>query len=173
MWRRMLAGLMGLFLAGVVHAAVPDVMLHDMDGKPRNAKEYIGQGKWTIVVIWAHDCLICDSSIHHMSEFHAAHHDKDATVLGVSIDGMDKLDLARGFVAKHKLPFSNLVAEPEEEVIGRFGGGRFIGTPTHYFYDPVGRIVGRKVGPLSGADIEAFIEAFNNSPYAQQPAKTQ
>jgi len=58
------------------------------------------------------------------------------------------------------------------EAIKRFGGGKFIGTPTHYFFDPTGRIVGRKIGPISGDDIEEFIAAFNSSPYAVgQPVK--
>ena len=102
-----------------------------------------------------------------MNDFHQAHRDKDAIVLGVTIDGAVRLSLAQQFAARHQLQFANLVVEPEEEAVLRFGGGKFVGTPTHYFYEPRGRIVGRKIGPISGADVEAFMEAFNNSPYAK------
>ena len=160
-------------LMSTAHAAVPDISLQTLDGQPRNVNEFIGKGKWGIVVFWAHDCRVCASEIHNMNAFHAAHKDKDAIVLGVTIDGAARLDRARGFAATHKLQFMNLVTEPDAEIVERFGGGKFVGTPTHYFYDPTGRIVGRKIGPLSGADLEEFIEAFNKSSYAVNRPSTQ
>jgi peroxiredoxin len=166
MLKQSFLGLVLVLMTATVPAASPDITLRGLDGKPRNVNEFIGQGKWTIVAAWAHDCLICGRDIHHMSEFHQARKDKDAIVLGVSIDGMELIGEARNFVAKHKLPFVNLVAEPEQGVMMQFGAGEFVGTPTHYFYDPKGRLVGRKVGPLPQKDLEAFIEAFNNSSYA-------
>ena len=150
----------------VSQAAVPDIPLQTLDGQPRNVNEYIGKGKWVIVALWAHDCRICAGEAAEISAFHNAHQAKDAMVLGVSLDGAGQIDQARAFASRHKLPFVNLVAEPEEAVIMQFGGGRFVGTPTHYFFDPVGRIVGRKIGPISGEDIEAFMDAFNKSKYA-------
>jgi peroxiredoxin len=161
MLKRMFLGL-ALALASVAaQAAAPDIVLRDLDGKPRNINEFIGQGKWIIVAVWAHDCHICAEEIHEMSALHQARNDKDAAVLGVSIDGMEKLALARGFADRHRLPFMNLVAEPEKEVLLRFGGGPFIGTPSFYFFDPAGRIVARNVGPTTRKDVEAFIESFN------------
>ena len=154
-------------LALAAQASAPSIELRDFDNKPRNVNEFIGQGKWTIVVLWAHDCSVCDKELGPMAAFHTANRDGNAIVLGVSIDGVDKLDQARAFAARHQLPFVNLVAEPDRDVLAKFGGGAFVGTPTHYFYDPLGRIVGRKIGPLPKEDLEAFIEAFNKSPYAR------
>jgi len=160
-------------LVSTAYASAPDIALQELDGQPRNVNEIIGHGKWVIVVLWAHDCRVCASEIHNMNDFHAAHKDKDAIVLGVTIDGVALLNRARGFAATHKLQFMNLVSEPEAEIVERFGGGKFVGTPTHYFYDPTGRIVGRKIGPLSGEDVEEFIEAFNKSSYAVNRPSTQ
>jgi peroxiredoxin len=172
MLQRIFLGLAFIFMSGAVQAQAPSqapsIELRGLDGKPRNVNEFIGQGKWAIVVVWAYDCLICDREIDQMAAFYKDHQDKDAIVLGVSIDGVEQIDLSRRFVAKHKLPFENLVAEPEQGVMTQFDGSPFIGTPTHYFYDPKGRIVARKVGPLARKDIEEFIEAFNESPYANQ-----
>ncbi len=168
MIRRIFLGFVFALLASAAQAEAPSIELRSLDGKPRNVNEFIGHGKWTIVAAWAHDCLVCDSEIGNLAAFHTAHQDKDAIVLGVTIDGMEQIELARGFVNRHKLPFVNLVAEPEQSVMMQFGGGSFVGTPTHYMYDPKGRLVARKVGPLLGKDIEEFIEAFNASPYASQ-----
>ena len=170
--RQFILSLVLLLGMNTTHAAVPDILLHDLDGRPRNVNEFIGHGQWVIVAFWMHDCKICAREIHHMSAFHKAHQAKDAIVLGISIDGTAFADEAKRFVAIHQLPFPNLLTEPDFDAIQKFGGGKFIGTPTHYFFDPIGRIVGRKIGPISGADIEEFIEAFNSSPYAvEQPVK--
>ena len=168
MLQRFIASLVFLFLSAASVAAAPSIELRDLDGKPRNVNEFVGQGKWAIVVAWAHDCLMCDREIHQLAAFHAKRQSSDAIVLGVSIDGMEQIKEAREFVAHHKLPFTSLLAEPEQGVMSQFDGQTFIGTPTHYFYDPRGRIVARKVGPLKSKDIEEFIEAFNESPFASQ-----
>lgn len=168
MLQRFIASLVFLFLSVASVAAAPSIELRDLDGKPRNVNEFIGQGKWAIVVVWAHDCLICYREIHQMAEFHNARKDKDAIVLGVSIDGMAQIKEARQFAADRKLPFTSLLAEPEPGVMAQFDSTPFIGTPTHYFYDPRGRLVARKVGPLKQKDLDEFIEAFNASPFASQ-----
>lgn len=168
MLQRFLASLVFLFLSAASVAAAPSIELRDLDGKPRNVNEFVGQGKWAIVVVWAHDCLICYREIHQMAEFHNARKDKDAIVLGVSIDGMAQIKEARQFAADRKLPFASLLAEPEPGEMAQFDSAPFIGTPTHYFYDPKGRLVARKVGPLKQKDLDEFIEAFNASPFASQ-----
>lgn len=155
------------FAMSAAHAAGPDIALQDLDGRARNVNEFVGHGKWVIMAFWMHDCKICAAEIHHMSAFHKAHQNKDAIVLGITIDGAAYLGEAKRFIATHQRPFPNLITEPDADAIQKlFGGGKFIGTPTHYFFDPSGRIVGRKIGPISGADIEEFIAAFNSSPYA-------
>jgi peroxiredoxin len=165
---RMAAVLAGGFMAAVALAA-PDIPMRDLDGKPRNVNEFIGQGKWTVVVAWAHDCHICGREIHEMSDFHAAHRDKDAQVLGVSIDGFGQAREARQFVTRYKLPFVNLIAEPSQEVMMKFGAGRFVGTPTYYVYNPQGEIVGQNVGPVTREEVETFLAAPDKPVDADSP----
>lgn len=165
--RQIFLGFALTLLALAAQANAPSIELRDFDGKPHNVNAFIGKGQWTIVAVWAHDCPICDKELGQMAAFHTAYRDRGAMVLGVSIDGMARVAQARSFAVRHKLPFVNLVAEPDPDVLAKFGGGAFVGTPTHYFYDPLGRIVARKIGPLPKEDLEAFIEVFNKSPYAQ------
>jgi peroxiredoxin len=141
-------------------AAAPDVTLRDMAGTSRNVNEFIGRGKWTVVVFWAHNCPICNREIHETVFFHAAHMKKDASVLGVSVDGWTNRARAQAFVHTHALDFPNLIAEPDQALLARFGGGPFYGTPTFYVYSPDGALQARQVGPVTQEELEGFIDGF-------------
>jgi peroxiredoxin len=158
--RQILAAFFGGLMAVTAWAGAPSIPLHDLDGRARNVNEFIGHTQWTVVVTWAHDCHICDREIGEMAAFHAAHHDKEAIVLGLTLDGAEHLKEARAFVKRHKLPFVNLITEPSQEVMMKFGAGKFVGTPTYYIYDPKGEIVGQNIGPLTRAEVEEFITSF-------------
>ncbi|MBS1235390.1 MAG: thiol-disulfide oxidoreductase [Proteobacteria bacterium] len=162
--RRILAAVLGLFMTVIAWAGAPSIPLQDLDGRARNVNEFIGHDKWVIVVTWSHDCHICDLEIHEMAALHAARHDNDAIVLGITLDGAEYLKEARAFVKRHKLPFVNLITEPSQEVMMKFGAGKFVGTPTYYIYDPKGEIVGQNIGPLTRAEVEEFISSFDKAP---------
>lgn len=162
--RRMPALLLGMCMTAIAWAGAPSIPLHDLDGRARNVNEFIGHAKWTIVVAWAHDCHICDRDIDEMASFHVAHRDRDAIVLGVTLDGAEQLKAARAFVKRHRLPFVNLITEPSQAVMQKFGAGKFVGTPTYYIYDPKGEIVGQNIGPLTRAEAEDFINSYDKAP---------
>jgi thiol-disulfide isomerase/thioredoxin len=142
-------------------SASPSVVLKDLDGKDHNVNEFIGKGKWTVVAVWAHDCVICNQEIHHMTFFHDAHKKKDAIVLGISIDGYANKADARKFIDKHSLNFTNLIGGPD--AIAKFHAGRFIGTPTFYIYSPEGALLTTKVGAMTQEEVESFIKKKTNA----------
>lgn len=144
-----------------VWAGGPSIVLKDFAGKDRNVNEFIGQGKWTVVTVWAHDCHICNLEIHQMTFFHDEHKAKDAIVLGVAVDGWEKRELAQEFVDRHALNFTNLIAEPEQSILMKFGAGPFVGTPTFYVYGPDGKLLAQNIGPVTQEDIESFMNEFN------------
>lgn len=154
-WRLAVVATVTMLMGAVAVAGpVPDIAMKDLAGKTRNVNEYIGKGKWTVVAVWAHNCPICNQEIHQMEFFHHEHRKKDATVLGVSIDG-DNVDKAKRFVEDHSLTFPNLITDPG--TVAQFGAGDLIGTPTHIVFAPDGSLVGKKVGPLSQEQIEAMM----------------
>jgi len=155
-WLSLLLFLFPLFAWSVS----PSVVLKDLDGKDRNVNEFIGKGKWTVVAIWAHDCVICNQEIHQMTFFHDAHKEKDAIVLGVSIDGYANKADALKFIDKHGLNFTNLIGGPES--VAQFHAGRFIGTPTFYIYSPEGALLATKVGAMTQEEVEDFINKKTN-----------
>ncbi len=109
-----LLAVLGLVLFSPTPAAPPGLMLKDLAGKERNVNEFIGQGKWTVVAIWSADCPICKREIHQMAFFHDAHKNKDAGILGISVDGPAGRKKALAFVEEHGLNFPNLLGGPRQ-----------------------------------------------------------
>lgn len=157
---RLFNGVLGLLLIFplLVSAAETDIPLKDFSGNKRNVNEFVGKGKWVILTIWASDCHICNQEIHHMAFFHNDHHNKDAIVLGVSIDGQERIKQARSFIDRHSLNFTNLLAEPED--LSHFPAP-FYGTPTYYIYTPTGEVASWQVGAVTQTQVEKFIEQMN------------
>jgi len=150
---------MMLFFPLLAAGAGPDLVLKDLDGNDRNVNEFIGQGKWVVVVIWSADCPICKREIYHMTFFHDEHKKKDAVVLGMSIDGYANKKKVLGFIDDQGLNFPNLIGDPD--TASRFGAGMFIGTPTYYFFSPEGRIMARRIGPVTQEQVENLINTLN------------
>jgi len=145
----------------LVLAAGPDVRLPDVDGREHNVNEYVGQGKWTIVVAWSADCPICRRDIYHMTFFHEEHRKTDATVLGLSVDGQAGRDKARAFIADQSLNFPNLLGEPADAA--HLSGQVFVGTPTYYFFSPEGKFMTQRIGPVTQAQAEEVIRDFGKT----------
>ncbi|MDH5423412.1 MAG: TlpA family protein disulfide reductase [Gammaproteobacteria bacterium] len=139
-------------------AAAPDITVKDVNGKSHNVNQHIGKGKWTVVVFWAYNCHVCNAEIQQMTFFQDDHAEKDATVLGISVDGFDKVKKSRAFIDNHELNFPNYLIKLEESEFLKFGGGRFGGTPTFYLYNPAGELVAKNLGAVSPEVIEKFIK---------------
>lgn len=148
-----------VFTSFQASAAAPDIKVRDTSGNFHNVNQFIGKGKWTIVMFWAHDCHICNQEVEQMAFFHEDHKDKNATVLGISMDGFDKVEKSKDFIQRHDLNFPNLLIELSEVEFLKFGGGRYVGTPTFYLYNPAGELLAKNIGPVSPEDIENFIKS--------------
>jgi peroxiredoxin len=125
-WRFLAAS--ALILPLLVLAAVPNVAVRDIVGNPRNVNEFIGKGKWVVVAVWSADCPICKREIYHMTFFHDEHHNKNAEVLGLSVDGYPNKEKVRRFIEDHALNFQNLIGTPDDASL--LAGTLFIGTPS-------------------------------------------
>jgi peroxiredoxin len=135
--------------------------LTDFEGRPHSLEEYTGRGSWTVVMIWAHGCPICNMEVQKFDMFHADHAGKDAMVVGISIDGGGNEKKAREFIDQHELEFPNLIADPATvaQLHHQLSGQRLRGTPTFLLFTPEGRLAGMQVGPLEPEAIEAFMRS--------------
>ncbi len=147
-------------LAGVVLAAdVAAAGLKDLHGREQALSDYTGKGKWLVVMFWASDCHVCNAEAHEYERFHQAHRERNATVLGISLDGDGKRADAEKFVRRHDLSFPNLIGEPEDVayLYGTLTGAPLLGTPAFLVYGPEGRLLARQAGAVPTELLEEFI----------------
>ncbi|WP_455234581.1 TlpA family protein disulfide reductase [Thiogranum longum] len=139
-----------------------DTSLEGLDGKHHRLGEYIGKGKWVIVNVWGPACPPCIDEMPELEEFHQAHKDVDAIVLGVALDypsfGYAKADVVKKFIDENFITFPILLADAE--IVSAFSGAPLEGTPTTYVYTGSGELVAMQLGAVSRKIIEDFISGY-------------
>jgi len=145
----------------------------DFQGKPQVLKNYVGKGKWLVVMIWASDCHICNKEAHQYVDFHMVHSDEDATVLGISIDGESRKIEAEKFIKKHAIDFPNLIAEPAYagRMYQELTGSSFLGTPSFLIFSPEGELKAADAGAVPATVIEEFIAQNSTKEKAKKVVK--
>ncbi|MGW8246551.1 MAG: peroxiredoxin family protein [Acidiferrobacterales bacterium] len=149
--------LLGFFLAAPTYAAG----LTDFSGQSKEISDFTGGGKWRIVMIWASDCHVCNQEAHTYVKFNQEHKDKDAQMLGISMDGKEKLKEAEAFIKRHQLNFPNLIGEPVDVAMKymQLTGAEWVGTPTFLIYGPQGELLAKQEGAVPVDLIENFIKS--------------
>ncbi len=152
---------LAMVMAGLM--IVPTVLastLQDFNGQPKSISDFTGKGKWLVVMIWASDCHICNKEAHAYVDFHFAHAEEDARVLGISVDGQAKKANALKFIERHKINFPSLIGEPADvaRLFSELTGTYFAGTPAFLIYDPSGNLRAQQLGAVPPELIENFIE---------------
>lgn len=155
---------------GILVASTSWAALKDFNGNPQKLSEYTGNGKWTVVMFWASDCRVCNAEIGQYIAFNQAHKDKDARIVGVSLDGQSGLAAARDFIKRHNVTFPNLVGEPQDvaELYQSLTGSDWVGTPSFLVYNPQGKLMAAQAGAVPTALIEKFIKSNSQSASATQ-----
>ena len=152
--------LAGLLAAALVLPAWASGALEDLgSGQARSLEDFLGKGKWTVVMFWVSDCPICNQEAPAWSVFDARHRGKDAEVVGLSLDGLAGKKAAKAFVERHLVDFPNLIGEPEAvaRMFTERGRSPFLGTPSFLVYSPSGELKARQVGPLPPERLEEYI----------------
>ncbi len=135
--------------------------LKDLDGKAHLLSEYAGQGRWLVVNVWSPNCPYCRRELADLSEFHDQHRDKDASVLGVTIDfpsyGYPDAGVIRAFATDYFVDFPLLLADAA--LASRFVGQPVSAIPVSFIYRPDGSLAGRWNGVITRAQLEQAITA--------------
>lgn len=139
--------------------------LTDLEGKPRSLQDFTGNGKWTVVMIWASDCHVCNKEAHQYVDFHTFNSETIAKVVGISMDGSAGLADAKQFIERHSINFPNLIGEPEEvaRLYSQASGQAFRGTPTFMVFDPQGKLRAADAGAIPAEVISEFIASNSKS----------
>ena len=149
-----------LSITAMAAEAASDIQLEGLDGQQHSMSEYIGKGKWTVLNIWGPKCPPCRDEMPDLVQFHDAHKDTDAIVVGIAIDFPSyayavKKDVAE-FAEDFMIDFPLLLSD--STVTERLGLGHLEGLPTTYMYNPEGKVVGAQVGGISKEILESFIK---------------
>lgn len=142
-----------------VVARAGGVEVQTLDGRHAGLGEFLSKDKWTLVMVWTTYCGACRKQYPLISEFNSKHKDKDATVLGISLDGYDQGEKIKAYQAAHTQNFTSVMANAEQFIdkYQRTTGEKFTGTPTYLLYDAKGGLRAYIDGLISIADIEAYI----------------
>ncbi len=148
---RTLFAVLLLALTAFAQAEPVDYSLPGLDGKTHSLADY--RGKWVIVNYWATWCPPCQEEIPDLVAFHERHRNKDAVVLGVNYEDIGAEQL-KDFVDSFMISYPILRADPDPVT----PLGPVSGLPTTYIIAPDGTPVARQVGPVTGEQLDAYIE---------------
>jgi thiol-disulfide isomerase/thioredoxin len=158
----LLAGVGGAVLAtrrapGEASPPVADELLarafDDADGAPRRLADW--NGRVRVVNFWATWCPPCVDEMPDLQRVHDAYANRGVTVIGVGIDGGDRI---RAFRDRLKLGFPLLVAGVGGSDLGRALGNDTGVLPYTVVLSAQGRIVQRRVGALDAALLRRWLD---------------
>jgi peroxiredoxin len=152
-------------LALAVVPAYASPVLSPFDGNSHTLDKYKAKGKWTVVMIWASYCPTCNAEVGNYVKFNDEHKNKDAQVVGISIDGQADKAKAVDFIKRHHVDFKNLIGE-EGDVIGMYAtlsGKHWLGTPSFLIFSPSGELRAAQAGAVPPNLIEAYIAKHSKS----------
>jgi peroxiredoxin len=135
-----------------VHAAAPNFLLQDLDGKPLDLASY--RGKIVLLDFWATWCTPCRDEIPHFVEFQDKYREQGFQVIGISMD--DDPKPVRQFYQRFKMNYP--VAVGNEEVAQTYGG--VLGLPITFLISRDGRIAAKYVGAVEMPSIEQGIRSL-------------
>ena len=149
----LLAG--SLLSAGALATAV----FFNLDGKPAAIEKFTDTDSWTVVMIWASDCHVCNAESGAYEDFYNRNKDNGVQVLGISLDGIENRNDAQGFIDRNGITFPNLVVDGAAgaDFYTSQTGEAWVGTPTFMIYGPSGVLKAAQIGAVPPKIIEEYI----------------
>ena len=136
------------------------IWLEDLNGNRQALNQYVGQGKWLVLNIWAPGCLPCRLEMPELQQFHDRHKHRDAVVLGMAVSfpdlGQANADEVRSFIESHNISFPVLLGSGNSLTLPY--NSRLAGLPTTILFNPEGDMIAAKLGRVSQKMIEDFIK---------------
>lgn len=157
---RLLGILILLICNNTAFAQEDSLLLDGIDGKKHRLTEYIGRGKWVIVNVWATDCPTCRRELFDLVSFHDEHQDKDAIVVGLTLDlesfGVPNKAYVSNFSSTYLINYPVLLVSGElaSKVIGK----SITTVPITFFYNPKGVLVYQLRGEVTQQVLEDIIK---------------
>ena len=131
----------------------------DLNGNPVKSESLFAQNKVTMINIWATTCGPCISEMPELEEMNKEFAQKGGAIVGlvddVWVSNMKYLDEAQEIVRDTGVTYTNLCAwDGYDEVLSS------VGTPTTYFVDSNGKIIGDPILGASPAKYKERMEEY-------------
>lgn len=154
-----------LTLSHTIYAQEHNFFLNGLDGQQHSLSQYVGKGKWVIVNVWATACPSCRRELFDLASFHDRHREKDAIVVGLTLDLEtfeipDKAYLAN-FASTYLIEYPLLLVSGQ--IASKAIGIPVTTVPTSFFYNPKGEMVYQISGEITTQVLEDIIK--NEKPF--------
>lgn len=136
-----------LFMTVPLLASADPFVLTDTQGQIHDLARH--HGKWVLVNLWATWCAPCLAEMPELEALSESR--KDLVVLGLAVDGQNVRRITQ-FASGLNITYPLIAGNPE---LARQFGPR--GYPTSLLYDPSGKQVLFREGPVTRLEIERFM----------------
>ncbi|MBV1875242.1 MAG: TlpA family protein disulfide reductase [Cycloclasticus sp.] len=126
----------------------PEFSLPDLQGEPRNIKEW--DGKYIVLNFWATWCPPCLKEIPEFIAIQKEYGEFNLQFIGVAIDNEVSVNQ---FALEMGMNYPNLVAEMQGIELARQYGNAMGALPFSVIINPEGQIITRQVGLLERSKI--------------------
>lgn len=141
-------------------AEKPDTLIEDIEGNKHSLNDFIGNGKWVVLNVWATNCPYCRAELDTLNEFHHRHQEHDAMVIGLTLHWpsfkFPKQDELYIFAQDYFIDYPLLMVDGE--LANKLIGKPVDMIPLTFFYNPSGRLVYRVNGVVTDEILEAVIK---------------
>ncbi len=159
----------GLLLAAAVAGAQADEMpssapfyaqtMAGADGRPL-ALETL-RGKPLVVNFWARWCGPCRKEIPDLAEMHARYKAKGLVIVGVAVEDDGSREAVLEFARAYEMNYTLLIGGVQKSIeLMQAVGNPKSGLPFTLVIDRSGKVVARKLGAMSKAEMEAAIRSI-------------
>ncbi len=122
---------------------LPEFVLNDVDGQPRNIREWAGQP--LLINFWATWCAPCRREIPLLQQLHSEKPASGIQVIGVAIDNQPDVE---AFLSEYGVNYPNLVGEADAMQVSSLFGMDNLGLPFSVLAAADGRILTVHIGEL-------------------------
>lgn len=129
----------------------PTPELVTIDREPVALSDYVGNGKPTVIAVWATWCQPCHMELDHMKSYLSKWEDEyGAQVLAISVDKRHMVNRIKPLVSRKGWKY-NILVDTDGKLQAKLG---FRSIPQMYVLDGDGKIVESFTGYQSGREIQ-------------------